>query len=152
MPISYKILIVDDDRLLSKSICRVLESEGFQCFSAFSGEDALERLNREDFDLVLLDLSLPGIDGFQTLGGIKADYPDLQVVMLTASQDIHDAIKAMKQGADDYLIKSSGMTEAVQMAVRKAVQRAVRPISPGKRKPEDEAGVWPDCKNRPERA
>jgi len=121
---AYRVLIVDDDHLMARSLSRCLESEGFLGFVVHSGEDAMRVLKREEFDLVLLDLSMPGLDGFQTLEGIKADYPDLQVVILTASQDIHDAIWAMKHGADDYLIKSSDMEEAVQLVAKKALKTA----------------------------
>ena len=122
MIMSGKVLIIDDDYLIAKSISRCLESEGFSCFIVHSGEEALVKVKTESFNLVLLDLSLPGIDGFQTMTGIKADNPHLQVIILTASQNIHDAIKAMKQGADDYLIKSSAMGEAVKVAVQKAIK------------------------------
>lgn len=119
---AYRVLIVDDDQLMARSLSRCLESEGLAGFSVPSGEAALERLTREDFNLVLLDLSLPGIDGFQTLEGIKADHPDLPVIILSASQDIHDAIQALKQGADDYLIKSSSIDEAVRLVAKKALK------------------------------
>ncbi|MGA1865151.1 MAG: sigma-54-dependent transcriptional regulator, partial [bacterium] len=118
---SYRILIVDDDRLICKSICRYLESEGLYCHAVFSGEDALQILKDEEFDLLLLDLSLPGIDGFQTLKIVKADYPNIQVIMLTSSQDIHDAIKAIKLGADDYLIKSTDIDE-LKIIIKKAIK------------------------------
>ncbi|MEW6379863.1 MAG: sigma-54 dependent transcriptional regulator [bacterium] len=119
---AYRVLIVDDDQLMARSLSRCLESEGLAGFPVPSGEAALARLTREDFDLVLLDLSMPGINGFQTLEGIKADHPDLPVIILSASQDIHDAIEAMKQGADDYLIKSSSMDEAVRLVAKKALK------------------------------
>ncbi|MEW5804981.1 MAG: sigma-54 dependent transcriptional regulator [bacterium] len=119
---SDKVLIVDDDHLMAKSISRCLESEGYLCFRVHSGEEALAKLKEESFNLVLLDLSLPGLDGFQTMEAIKADDPSLQVIILTASQNINDAIKAMKQGADDYLIKSSDMADAVRVAVQKAAK------------------------------
>lgn len=122
MTTSYRILIVDDEYLIAKSISRCLESEGFLCILVHSGEEALERLKSEDIDLVLLDLSMPGMDGFQTLKAIKADYPDLQIIILTASQNIQDAINALRQGADNYLIKSSDMKDIVKIAVKKAMK------------------------------
>ncbi|MGA1844413.1 MAG: sigma-54-dependent transcriptional regulator [bacterium] len=118
---SFRILIVDDDRLISKSICRTLESEGFLCSCVYSGEDALRRFKEEPFDLVLLDLSLPGMDGFQTMEHIRREHPDIQISILTASQDIHDAIRAIRQGADDYLIKSADVEE-LKVAVKKALR------------------------------
>ena len=117
----YRILIVDDDHLFCKSISRYLESEGFYCFCVHSGEEALELLKREDFDLLLLDLTLPGISGFEIAENIKQNYPDIQVIMLTASQDIHDAIKALKLGADDYLIKSTEIEE-LKITIKRAIK------------------------------
>lgn len=117
----YRVLIVDDDRLIGRSICLFLESEGLYCQSVYSGEDALLLLKNEEFNLILLDLSLPGIDGFQTMKGIKADYPDVQIIILTASQNIQDAIKAIKLGADDYLIKSTD-TDEMKITIQKAIK------------------------------
>ncbi|MGA1870771.1 MAG: sigma-54-dependent transcriptional regulator [bacterium] len=119
---SFKILIVDDNHLMARNIRFCLESEGLLCSSAYSGEDALKMLSQQDFDLVILDLSMPGMDGFETMEAFKKDHPDMQVIILTASQNIHDAIKAMKQGADDYLIKSSDMRDALKIAVKKAIK------------------------------
>lgn len=119
---SYKILVIDDDHLMGKSLVRCLGTEGFSCLYIDSGEEAIERLKRENYHLVLLDLSMPGFDGFETLGGIKADHPDLQVIILTASQNLQDAVRALKAGADDYLIKSSTMEEELKIAVQKAIK------------------------------
>ena len=118
---SYRILIVDDDRLICNSICRYLESEGLYCHPVFSGEDALQLLKVEEFDLILLDLSLPGIDGFQMLKIVKSDYPNIQIIILTSSQNIHDAIKAIKIGADDYLVKSTDIDE-LKIIIKKAIK------------------------------
>ena len=60
----YRILIIDDDQLFCKSICRYLDAEGFYCLAVHSGEEALRVLKKDEFDLLLLDLTLPGIDGF----------------------------------------------------------------------------------------
>lgn len=117
----YRILIVDDDNLICKSICFYLEAEGFYCFAVNSGEEALERLKVDEFNLILLDLTLPGINGFETMESIKNICPDIQIIMLTASQDINDAIKAIKFGADDYLIKSSNMDELI-IIIKKAIK------------------------------
>ncbi|MGA1841020.1 MAG: sigma-54-dependent transcriptional regulator [bacterium] len=118
---SYRVLIVDDDHLISRSICRYLESESLDCHAVYSGEDALQLLKNEEFDIVLLDLSLPGIDGFQTMKRVKADYPDIQIIILTSSQNLHDAIKAIKLGADDYLVKSTDIEE-LRITIKKAIK------------------------------
>jgi DNA-binding NtrC family response regulator len=81
----------------------------------------LRVLKNEEFDLVLLDLSLPGIDGFQTLKIVKADYPNIQIIILTSSNNIHDAIKAIKLGADDYLVKSTDIEE-LKITIKKAIK------------------------------
>ena len=117
----YRILIIDDDHLFCKGICRYLGAEGFFCLAVHSGEKALELLKSEEFDLLLLDLTLPGMDGFETMEHIKRDYPDSQIIMLTSSRDMQDVIKAMKLGADDYLVKSSDREE-LKITISKAIK------------------------------
>lgn len=108
---AYRILLIDDDLLITRSIKYFLKSKDYYSKSVCSGEEAIEILNREDFDLVLLDLSLPGMNGFETMKSIKRDYPDIQVIILTASDQICDVIRAIKLGADDFIIKSSDIEE-----------------------------------------
>jgi DNA-binding NtrC family response regulator len=99
-----KILLVDDERNVHYSLQRAL-GEAFRIISAFSGEEALQRLNGEKPHLILLDVKLPGADGLETLQRIKAIDREVPVILLTAYGTTETAITAMKHGAYDYLLK-----------------------------------------------
>ena len=99
-----KILLVDDERNVHYSLQRAL-GEAFRIISAFSGEEALQKLSSEKPQLILLDVKLPGADGLETLQRIKAMDRDVPVILLTAYGTTETAITAMKHGAYDYLLK-----------------------------------------------
>lgn len=99
------ILIVDDDKKLQAMLCAILESAGYRAFTADSGDEALKKIIDENFDLILLDNQLPGTSGLEVLEQAKKLNPDLNIIMLTGNRDINNAIKAMKLGASDYIIK-----------------------------------------------
>ena len=106
----YKILVVDDDRLLQNSLKNIL-METYDIVIAGSGESALEELKKIEFDLVLLDIRLPGIDGVETLRQIRAYGYSARVIMMTAYEDIKTVITSMKMGASDYLVKPLDIDE-----------------------------------------
>lgn len=102
---SYSVLIVDDEALTLATISRGLTAEGFEIFTAASGEEGLRIFHVEKPDLVLLDIVLPGIDGVEVLRQIKASTPASIVLMMSAYHMVDRAVEAMKLGAYDYLIK-----------------------------------------------
>ncbi|MDD5169415.1 MAG: sigma-54 dependent transcriptional regulator [Syntrophales bacterium] len=106
----HKILIVDDDRLLQNSLKNIL-SETYDIVIAGSGEAALGELKKHEFDLVLLDIRLPGIDGVETLRRIRSNGNITRVIMMTAYEDIKTVITSMKMGASDYLVKPLDIDE-----------------------------------------
>ena len=114
-----RILIVDDDRLLQNSLTAILR-ERHQPLVAGSGEEALRLLQRTPVDLVLLDVRLPGMDGIETLGRIRALQAELPVIMMTAYEDTATVIAAMRAGAHDYLIKPLEI-EMFELAVDKGL-------------------------------
>ena len=99
-----QLLIVDDDRALAAMLLEYLELQGFQVITAGSGEQALAELSRRQIDLIVLDLGLPGIDGFETLRRLRLEHA-LPVIMLTARGEEQDRIAGLTAGADDYLPK-----------------------------------------------
>lgn len=99
-----RILIVDDDRLMRRSLSFNLEQAGYWVKSASSAEDALEVLRGTDVDLVLLDIGLPGMDGLDAVRKIKQDY-NLPVIFLTARRRELDEVVGLELGADDYVTK-----------------------------------------------
>jgi two-component system cell cycle response regulator len=104
---SAKILLVEDDEKDARMIQEYFAEEPYQLETLSTGEAALDRIQKELFDLVLLDVLLPGVDGFEVCQRIKGLHQtqDLQVVLITCLPDLENKIKGVEQGADDYLIK-----------------------------------------------
>jgi len=103
--ISTKILIVDDELIMRESLAAWLERDGHQIDTAASGEEAIEKLDKIRFDILLIDIKMDGISGLEVLKHVKKNDPDVDVVMITAYGSISTAIEAMKNGAFDYLLK-----------------------------------------------
>ena len=101
----YSALIIDDEELTLHTISRSLRQDGFEVFTALSGEDGLKLFQDEEPDLVLLDIVLPGIDGVEVLRQIKQANPNAIVIMMSAYHLVERAVEAMKLGALDYLVK-----------------------------------------------
>lgn len=116
------ILIVDDEGSIRDILCRKLQSEGYDCVVAANGKEALWKAFMQDFDLVLMDIKMPGLSGMEVLPKMVTDHPDTCVVMLTAVADIETAVEAMKVGAYDYLTKPFNMDDLV-MKVERALER-----------------------------
>ncbi|MDN7125894.1 response regulator transcription factor [Pseudidiomarina sp. 1APR75-33.1] len=100
-----KLLLVDDDAELSSMLEQILTKEGFQLTLAADGETGLERALSGSYDLILLDVMLPGIDGFQLLQRLRQQARNTPVLMLTARGDDDDRVAGLELGADDYLPK-----------------------------------------------
>ena len=98
------LLAVEDDRRILDALCLALEDEGYAVTGVGSAEEALERFGSEAFDVVLLDLMLPGMSGFDVCREIRRS-SDVPVVMLTARSDTHDVVAGLECGADDYVTK-----------------------------------------------
>ena len=117
-----RILIVDDEEVLRDVLDAVLRREGFDIVAAASGEEALNLLDSEEVDLVILDVMLPGISGIDTLRAIRISNPNLPVIVITAFSSIDGAIDAMKQGAFHYIPKPF-KNEEVVLTVNKALEQ-----------------------------
>ncbi len=110
------ILIVDDERNIRMTLRDILEDEGHRTFLAESGERALEVANREELQLVILDVKLPGMDGIATYETLRARFPSLEVLMISGHSDIETAVKAVKLGAYDFLEKPLSMAKVLTAA------------------------------------
>jgi YesN/AraC family two-component response regulator len=102
---TYKILLVDDDPLILQSISSALEQEEYHVTTADNGEEAIELINKNHFDLVLTDLVMDNVDGMAVLKEAKEKNPDGIVIILTGYGDLISAIEALRLDADDYLLK-----------------------------------------------
>ncbi|MGE5599723.1 MAG: response regulator [Bacteroidota bacterium] len=100
-----RILVVDDENSIRALLTQCLDEAGYIVVSAVDGEHALKKAEEEAFDLVLLDMKLPGLDGLQVLRKLRSIKPGQLVVIITAHGTIETAVEAMKQGATDYLQK-----------------------------------------------
>ncbi len=115
------ILIVDDEKSIRQSLEGILKDEGFQTSFAATGEEALSNIQREDPDLVLLDIWMPGIDGLETLKQIKHLRPNQLVIMMSGHGSIETAVKATKLGAYDFIEKPLSL-EKVLLSIQNAMQ------------------------------
>jgi two-component system OmpR family response regulator len=122
-----RVLIVEDDVPLAAAIRRGLRAEGVVADVAINGEDALWMVAATEFDAVVLDVLLPGIDGFETCRRLRRDGVWAPIIMLTARDSIEDRVKGLDQGADDYLTKPFSLAELLArlraLSRRGAVQR-----------------------------
>jgi two-component system response regulator HydG len=108
---ALRILVVDDDAPLRKACCEIAEGMGFVPLSAGSVQEALEVLQRQPVEMLLLDLKLPGGGGLKLLGEVKVQYPNTGVVVMTAFATVPSAVEAMRIGACDYLTKPFALEE-----------------------------------------
>ena len=106
-----RILVVEDEQKVANALREGLEEEHFEVFVAPTGEDAFFRVNTEKFDLILLDLMLPGRDGLQILTTIRKRGPETPVLLLTARDSLEDRVTGLNSGADDYLVKPFAFEE-----------------------------------------
>jgi len=100
-----RLLVVDDEMVIRESLAGWLARDGYHVSTVSSGEKALDILKQESFDILLLDIQLDGISGMEVLTHVKEEYPDIDVIMITAFGSIPSAVQAMKSHAFDYLLK-----------------------------------------------
>jgi len=123
-----RVLIVDDEAKLANLIQRRLRREGVGVDIAASGEAALDRAGATEYDAIVLDLMLPGVDGFETCRRLRAEGVWAPTLMLTARNDVEDRIRGLDSGADDYMIKPFSLEEL--LARLRALTRRAAPPRP----------------------
>jgi DNA-binding NtrC family response regulator len=106
-----KVLLVDDEEDFLAALAERLEVRGLRVNTVTRGEDAVAEVDNQNFDLIVLDLSMPGIDGLETLKRIKAKQPGAEIVILTGQGSIKSSMEAMKLGAEDFMEKPVNITE-----------------------------------------
>ncbi len=116
-----KILIVDDEQIVRESLTNWLKEENYQVEAAENGTLALEKIRQGPFQVVLLDLKMPGMDGIQVLTELKKDYPDIEVIIMTAYGSVNTAVEAIKAGAYDYIVKPFD-PEEVALLIKKILE------------------------------
>lgn len=109
----YNILVVEDQNEISTIVSKYLDNEGYNNFVAKDGFEALEYFNNHDCHLIILDIMMPGIDGFEVLNEVRK-ISDIPIIMLTAKQEEIDKIKGFDLGADDYVVKPFSARELMR--------------------------------------
>jgi DNA-binding response OmpR family regulator len=108
---SATIMVVDDEPAARLSLAELLSLEGYEVLAAASGEEAVDLLPEGPFDLAIIDLKMPGMDGLDVVQVLQERSPDTVIIMLTAHGTLETAVQAMRQGAHDYLLKPANVNE-----------------------------------------
>ena len=133
-----KVLVVDDEKLIVKGIRFSLLQDGMEVDCAYDGEEALNRAKANSYDMILLDVMLPKMDGFEVCQAIR-EFSDVPIVMLTAKGDDMDKILGLEYGADDYITKPFNILE-----VKARIKAIMRRTSP-ERAPQVQSSVIEKC-------
>lgn len=120
---THKILIIDDEEKLRSLLARIIKSEGFEVIEAKDLKSGFKKLEQTDIDVVLCDVKLPDGNGVDFLQNIKASFPLIEVILLTAFGNIPDGVQAMKNGAFDYIVKGDDNDKIIPL-LYKAVEKA----------------------------
>ncbi len=122
-----KVLVVDDEKLIVKGIKFSLEGDGMEVECAYDGEEALAKIKENDFDIVLLDVMLPKLDGFEVCKAVR-EFSNVPIIMLTAKDSDMDKILGLDYGADDYITKPFNILE-VKARIKATLRRSKRTAS-----------------------
>ena len=98
-----KIMVVEDEAMMRNLLLKILESEGYQVTLASSASEALEKLEQDKYDLMLSDVKMPGMNGFELLEKVKSKWTDMAVIVMTGYGDAYSVKEALLKGADEYL-------------------------------------------------
>ena len=142
-----KVLVVDDEKLIVKGIRFSLEQDGMEVDCAYDGEEAFNLAKEKQYDMILLDIMLPKMDGFEVCQAIR-EFSDVPIIMLTAKGDDMDKILGLEYGADDYITKPFNILE-----VKARIKAIMRRTSPAKPKTVDDSVIEKgdlklDCESR----
>lgn len=125
---AYRVLVVDDEKLIVKGIRFSLEQDGMEVTCAYDGEEALQYAKEQSFDIVLLDVMLPKLTGFEVCQQIR-EFSNVPIIMLTAKGDDMDKILGLEYGADDYITKPFNILE-VKARIKAIIRRTNKNTSP----------------------
>ena len=121
---NIKILVVDDEVTIRDSLREVLQMEGYQVDVADSGDTAIEIIKQKNYDMVLLDIRMPGMTGIEVLRVIGQNTPDTKVILLTAHGTLETAMEALRYGAHDYILKPATSRNILASVARGLAQKA----------------------------
>ena len=127
---AYQILVVDDEKLIVKGIKFSLEQDGMEVTTAYDGEEALQNIKEKNFDLIVLDVMLPKMDGLQVCQQTR-EFSQVPIIMVTAKGEDMDKIMGLEYGADDYITKPFNILE-LKARIKAILRRSVKktPVEP----------------------
>ena len=120
-----KILLVDDEEDFTDALSKRLEARNLKVKTVNRGEDAVQMVDEHSFDVIILDLAMPGMDGLETLQKIKANHPNAEIIILTGHASVENSVKAMKIGAEDLLEKPVDITNLLNKIEKAHKKRVV---------------------------
>jgi DNA-binding response OmpR family regulator len=120
-----KVLLVDDEEAFTEALSKRLEARSLKVQTVNRGEDAVQMVDEQSFDAIILDLAMPGMDGLETLQQIKTNHPDAEIIMLTGQASVENSVKAMKIGADDLMEKPVDITDLLSKIEKAHKKRVV---------------------------
>ncbi len=109
-----KVLLVDDEVDFTEALSERMEARGIKVDTASSGEEAIEKAGEQNFDAVVVDLLMPGMDGIETLDRLLKEKPDLQIILLTGHATVEKGVEAVKMGAMDFLEKPADIKQLME--------------------------------------
>ncbi len=124
----YKVVIIDDEPLIVEGLSRTMAWENWNCTvagTAYDGAEGMEVIRRERPDIIISDINMPGLDGLKMIAGLKSEFPDMQIVILTGYREFEYARRAIELGVLRFLLKPSKMNELVE-AVDASVKRLLQ--------------------------
>jgi len=120
--------VVDDEEIIRDLFTRILKAEGVQVTTVASGEEAVDKIRKESFDVVFLDMVMPGMDGLKTFKALKRIKPEIAIVMMTGFAVEHKIKEALRLDALDYLYKPFDISEIMMVLKRAAKRKGLKPI------------------------
>lgn len=119
----FNILVVDDDKKMNEIYCSVLSYNAFHPFPAFDGQQALDIVAENQVDLVISDIMMPGMDGYALTEQLRADYPEMPILIISAKEKFEDKQRGFMMGTDDYMVKPVNLNEMI-LRVNALLRRA----------------------------
>ncbi len=146
MNVAKKVLVVDDEKLIVKGIRFSLEQDGMEVDCAYDGEEALEAAKKKEYDVILLDVMLPKLTGFEVCQQIR-EFSNMPIIMLTAKGDDMDKILGLEYGADDYITKPFNILE-VKARIKAIIRRSSKKTAESQQKVVTFGELKIDCESR----
>ena len=120
-----RILLVDDEQSFVETLGKRLKARGLRVETANSGEEAIDKAKHQTFDVIVLDLAMPGMDGIETLKQLREIDPDLQIILLTGHGSIEKAVEATKLGAMDFMQKPASLPDLLEQIREAGARKAI---------------------------